>query len=245
MNWQLRLGGGLVLLSGLIYLALFALSREGPEILTGFMERAGFLPIQVLFMTLIVNQLLVMRDKKAKLNKLNMVIGVFFSEVGTEMLSYISDFDPELDRIRDELIVKKEWTDNNFRDTKKNLSRYKYDVDIHKCKVEVLRGFLLEKRNFILRLLENPTLLENESFSDLLRAVLHLCEELTSRKDLGKLPESDFKHLAGDTRRAYHLLVREWLEYMRYLKGYYPFLFSLAMRLNPFDQHASPIVTDA
>jgi len=37
-------------------------------------------------------------------------------------------------------------------------------------------------------------------------------------------------------------LVRQWLAYMKYLKNFYPYLFSLAMRTNPFDQHASPII---
>jgi hypothetical protein len=42
--------------------------------------------------------------------------------------------------------------------------------------------------------------------------------------------------------RVYGLLVREWLSYMQHLKGTYPYLFSLAMRTNPFDSQASPVV---
>jgi hypothetical protein len=38
------------------------------------------------------------------------------------------------------------------------------------------------------------------------------------------------------------LLVLEWVSYMRYLKEHYPYLFSLAMRTNPFDAEASPVV---
>jgi hypothetical protein len=38
------------------------------------------------------------------------------------------------------------------------------------------------------------------------------------------------------------LLVQQWLEYVKYLKDNYPYLFSLAMRTNPFDQTASPFV---
>jgi hypothetical protein len=34
-----------------------------------------------------------------------------------------------------------------------------------------------------------------------------------------------------------------WLEYMEHLKDNYPYLFSLAMRVNPFDKTASPVVT--
>lgn len=50
------------------------------------------------------------------------------------------------------------------------------------------------------------------------------------------------RHLAGDVDRVYGLLARFWLEYMRYLKGNYPYLFSLAVRTNPFDECASPVV---
>jgi hypothetical protein len=91
-------------------------------------------------------------------------------------------------------------------------------------------------------LLQNPTLLEHESFTDLLRAVFHLAEELAYREDLSQSTATDRAHMAGDIKRAYHLLVQEWLAYMEYLKESYPYLFSLAMRTNPFDRDASSIV---
>ncbi|MBA7569274.1 hypothetical protein ES708_11013 [subsurface metagenome] len=33
--------------------------------------------------------------------------------------------------------------------------------------------------------------------------------------------------------------ISEWLDYMKHLKNNYPYLFSLAMRTNPFDANAS------
>jgi hypothetical protein len=42
--------------------------------------------------------------------------------------------------------------------------------------------------------------------------------------------------------RVYRLLITEWLTYMQYLKKHYPYLFSLAMRKNPFDRNASVVV---
>lgn len=105
-----------------------------------------------------------------------------------------------------------------------------------------LHNFLVEKRDFMVRLLENPVLLEHESFTELLRAVFHLTEELASREDVTQLPDSDREHLAGDIKRAYTILGDSWLDYMKHLQGNYPYLFSLAMRTNPFDQEASPVV---
>ena len=89
-------------------------------------------------------------------------------------------------------------------------------------------------------MLENPNLLEHETFTDLLRAVFHLDEELRSRKNVNKLSVKDSDHISGDIKRAYNLLVNEWLDYMYHLKNNYPYLFSLAIRLNPFDEKASP-----
>jgi hypothetical protein len=61
--------------------------------------------------------------------------------------------------------------------------------------------------------------------------------------DLKQLPETDCQHLSGDIKRVYGLLISEWLAYMKHLKDNYPYLFSLAARMNPFDPKASPIVT--
>ncbi len=56
---------------------------------------------------------------------------------------------------------------------------------------------------------------------------------------LVELPESDIRHIAGDVDRVYGQLAHFWLEYMKYLKNSYPYLFSLAVRMNPFDECAS------
>ncbi|HSR36548.1 MAG TPA: hypothetical protein VLL73_05135, partial [Desulfurivibrionaceae bacterium] len=72
--------------------------------------------------------------------------------------------------------------------------------------------------------------------------VFHLAEELTYHDNLVTLPDSDRQHLAGDMKRVYATIVGQWLGYLRYLKGDYPYLFSLAVRINPFDQAASPVV---
>jgi len=74
----------------------------------------------------------------------------------------------------------------------------------------------------------------------LLWAVFHLMEELFYRKDVLRLSDRDYDHISGDMKRAYILLIYEWLSYMKHLKDNYPYLFSLAMRTNPFDLNAVP-----
>ena len=61
---------------------------------------------------------------------------------------------------------------------------------------------------------------------------------------LDDIPTADRIHIGGDVKRVYTLLVTEWLEYLRHLQIQYPYLFSLAVRTNPLDPHASPEVAE-
>jgi len=241
-RWQIILGILLILLSAVFYVLHFVIFRDAHHIFIYLIGDVAFVFIEVLLVSMIIHQLLSAREKRTRLEKLNMVIGAFFSEVGTRLLTYFSDFDPKLDDIRRELVVKADWSDKQFSSVSNRLKGYKYGVEIQETDLEYVRDFLVEKRDFLLRLLENPNLLEHEAFTELLRSVFHLTEELESRENIRQLPESDYRHLANDIKRAYTLLVHEWLRYMKHLKDNFPYLFSLAMRTNPFDQSASPIV---
>jgi hypothetical protein len=241
-RWQVFLGVGLVALSALLYFFHYMMFHDPHHIFIYLMGDVAFVPVEVLLVTLIIHRLLSVREKRARLEKLNMVIGTFFSEVGTELLMRFSDFDPGLSDIRESLLVKNEWTHDEFRRVAARLRDYAFAVDIDKVNLPELKEFVGGKRGFMIRLLENPTLLEHETFTELLRAVFHLTEELQSRDDLSCSPRSDCEHLGGDIKRVYVLIVKEWLDYMEYLRTNYPYLFSHAMRTNPFDQDASPVV---
>ncbi len=241
-SWQILLGLSLILLSALLYFIHYAIFKDVHHIIIYLIGDIAFVPIEVLMVTLIIHRLLSMREKRARMQKLNMVIGAFFSEIGTKLLTYFSDFDPKLDEIRKYLIVTNNWSEEEFLSVSKRLKKYDYGIEIQKFDLDGLRNFLLGKRDFLIRLLENPTLLEHESFTGLLQAVFHITEELDSREDVKALPAADYAHLAGDINRGYGLLVHQWLDYMKHLKDNYPYLFSLAMRTNPFDRTASSIV---
>jgi hypothetical protein len=184
------------------------------------------------------------REKKARIEKLNMVASLFFSEIGNRLLTYFVELDPQAASLRKELVITNDWSAADFLKVSQLLKNHKYNIDIEKIPQEELRTFFAGKVDLLLRLLENPALLERESFTETLRAVFHFRDELLLRQDISQLPESDRKHLAGDMKRAYKLLAYQWMDYMKHLKDNYPYLFSLAMRTNPFDLSASPIVNE-
>ena len=236
---QFMLGGVLIAFSAALYLLQISLFHAERNTFFYFFQDLAFVPIQVLLVTVIVDQVLRVREKHSLLKKLNMVIGAFFSEVGTRLLKYFSGFDHHLDNVRNDLLVTKDWTDQRYAQVIKDLQRYDYRIDVRKSDLAVLKRFLSGKRDFLLRLLENQNLLEHEMFTELLWAIFHLDEELDARDDVMQLSTPDGEHIAGDIRRAYVILIAEWLAYMKHLKNEYPYLFSLAVRTNPFDPQAS------
>ncbi len=241
-NWQFFLGLGLIALSASFYLIHYAIFKDAHHIFIYLIGDIAFVPIEVLLVTLIIHRLLSKQEKRSMLQKMNMVIGVFYSEIGTALLKDFSEFDPLASEMRDELIVSSEWPNREFTKKSRRFRDYDYKIDSKKGDLESLRGFLIEKRDFMLRLLENPNLLEHDSFTELLWAVTHLAEELNFRKNIKQLIDTDAEHLSGDMRRVYGLLISEWLDYMQHLRTNYPYLFSLATRTNPFDLEATPEV---
>jgi hypothetical protein len=176
------------------------------------------------------------------MEKLNMVIGAFFSEVGSKLLEILSEYDPEIERLQQELAGEKRSTEQEFQKVVKWLPGHNFSIVEDNVDWDETKAFLVGKRDFLLRLLENPNLLEHESFTDLLWAVFHLAEELGVRENLRDLTTQDRQHLSGDMSRAYGQLAGQWLEYMQHLRSSYPYLFSLALRMNPLNRNASPEV---
>lgn len=243
LGWRVRLGLLLVVLAGILYLINFTVFHDLHDLEFYLSIDTAFLPIEILFVVLVIESAISAREKSILLEKLNMVIGTFFSELGTDLMRKITKFDIDTEQIRQSLIITDDWTEKDFKSAASTIKEFDYSLEIGDDQQSIeflqdLKEFLKERRDFLLRLLENPNLLEHETFTDLLRAVFHVIEELEKRKDLTKLPLTDYMHLNGDVERVYGFLISEWIMYMEHLMNNYPYLFSLAMRVNPFDPHA-------
>jgi len=181
-------------------------------------------------------------EHQARHRKMHLIIGVYFSEVGTKLLAICAQADPSLAQFREQLAIKDHWTERDFQQANKGIRPHAFKADESKIELAGLHEFLASRRQSLVSLLENPITLEQENFTGHLQAVFHLTEELSAREDLINIPPPDHKHLGGDLNRAYNSLVRQWLPYMAYLRHNYPYLYSLSVRTNPFNPEASPTV---
>ena len=220
----------------------FFIFRDLHHIFIYLLGDLAFLPLEAFLVVIVIERILAHREKQSMLQKMNMVIGAFFSEVGNRLLSDLIGHFDNREEISRNLNINADWTVKDFKRADAFAYHLKIDLDVRRIDLAGLKTFLAQKRMYLLTLLENPNLLEHDRFTDLLWATTHLDEELEARPSLDNLPESDLEHLAGDIQRMYDHLASEWLDYVVHLKSSYPFLYSLVLRTHPFQQQPSPVV---
>lgn len=237
LNSRAVLGLVLLLLSGVSYFVHYLLFHDSHHIFIYLVGDVAFVFVEVLLVTLVIHHLLNEWEKRSKLKKLNMVIETFFSEFGKPLLAYLSEADRDLPTVRDAVVMDCD-CEPDFKRAASAVSAYDGNIDLGKVQLDKLETFLRAKRGFLVNLLQNPNLLEHETFTESLMALFHITEELAAR-DLDDLSAEDREHTKRDLERAYGLLIRQWVSYMRYTHQHYPYFFLFAMNTNPFDAEAS------
>jgi len=237
------LGLSLLILSAVLYVIHYLVFQDAHHLLIFMAGDLAFLPIEVLVVVLIIERILNYREKQEKLQKLNMVIGAFFIELGYNLLKDLLPAFKNREEISRNLNVNNNWTRKDFKKAGDYANNLKIDIDENKLNLEELRSLLSKKQDFIMNLLGNPNLLEHDRFTDLLWATTHLNEELNARTNLIACSDRDYAHIIVDIQRMYDHLASEWLNYVEHLQSNYPFLFSLILRTHPFQEKPSPVIT--
>ncbi len=174
------------------------------------------------------------REKRLRAEKLDMLVGLFFSQVGSTLVRRLIRADAGASALRENCDVSLRWTKENFKKAENILKNYHYDIDMAAIDLPAMSALLAANSEFLVRLLEHPNILEHETFTSLLQAVFHLKEELAHRPKLDALPDCDREHLRLDLRRIYSQILLQWLHYLDHIKDNYPYFFSFQCRVTPF-----------
>jgi len=219
----------LALLSVLIYMVQIMVFDSPHD--TGFyiLQDFAFLPLQISIVTVVLGRYLKRREKIERLKKINIVINAFFSEAGTDILIGLTGFGKNFHEIRERLNVQ---TDADIQ------------IECSADQLEVLKVLMKSKRDFLIRLLGNPNLLEHDAFTDMLLCVLHVTEEIIARGVFDDNDKIDIEHLSNDIQRALKALLVQWVEYMRHLCSEYPYLYSFVVRKNPLSEDGNIMISE-
>ncbi len=246
-RWQVQIAVILIVAAVVVYAArwiLFPAANFHTEMLRYLVDDVAFLFVQVLLVSILVDGLMQRRQRETMLDKLNMIIGAFFTQCGADVLGRIAKLDTDLDAVREDLLARMAWKARDYENATRAFREHKPVIELGTSDLVALRERLDAEKAYLLSLLGNQALLEYEAFTDLLWAVTHLTEELHARGDFDHLPKPDRAHLVVDVKRAYTLLGVMWLQYLRHLQTQYPYLFSLAVRTNPLDPQAQVVITE-
>ena len=233
---------GCLLLSLLLYGIDYLIFHDLHTLFLYLLSSLAFLPLEIFIVVLIIERIIGQNERKAKLQKLNMVLGAFFNDLGNHLLrGLLQNFNNKAE-ISKYFNLKDSWGKKEFREAADYAQTLKIEIDYKNMNLAELKVYFVQKREFLMTLLGNPSLLEHDHFTDLLWAVTHLDEELESRSSVENLPDTDLKHLAGDIERLYGRLVVEWLDYTEHLHTNYRYLYSLVLRTHPFQENPSAVI---
>ncbi len=227
----------LIAISILLYLLHYLIFLDPHHIFIFMLGDLAFLPIEVLLVVVIIEKLLWSHEKNSMLKRLNMVIGTFFSELGTYLLGDITQFVENVDEVRNKLAIKNDWSEQDYKNALSFVQTFDFRIDQNKLNLNVLRDRLGANRDLLVMLLANPNLLEHVSFTDLLWAIFHLMEELVAREKLDDIPQTDLEHIINDIKRVYSRLIGEWIRYCKHLQDMYPYMFSFVVRTHPLQDN--------
>ena len=241
-RWKIYLGTSLLALAALLYGAHYLYFRDSHHLFIFLLGDIAFVPLEVFLVTLVFHALLQHREKRRLNHSLSMTIGMFFHEVGAELLLKMQRNIPQKDCIRRYLSPEEmeKWTETDYTERINDIQKRKAKFKLEAADLVPVRDFLLEKRDFILRMLENQNLKESSRFVTMIWAITHVSDELVIRPSLEKIKPEDIEHLETDLQRAFDLLVLNWMRYVLYLKKSYPFMYVAALRYGPFAEAVVP-----
>ncbi|MPQ43342.1 hypothetical protein [Clostridium tarantellae] len=198
----------------------------------------AFTPVQIILNILVIDKTVDQKEKIQHDKKINILVGTFFSEFGTDFLTDLVKGDDNIQKILPDNMVSKCLREECFENLKQLASSYEYVLNIEKINLVEIKEKLYNKNEFLIDLMTNAEVKEDQSFTDLLISLIHLNDEIKARYNDGKLEKYEIIHILYDMRIVYKKLTIEWINYMIKLKGTYKQLFVRAMITSPFDNRS-------
>ncbi|MEG1481405.1 hypothetical protein [Clostridium sp.] len=228
----------LIVLTVILNLIYFLFVGNSQDVISALFQNLTAVPLDMLITAIIVKYVIEERDSKNSKSEINMLMGIFFHELGEELLDIFVKSDDGIDQITKKCIIKKECSDKKYDEFKVVFEQYNYKASIDRIDKEALKNLLDRNSDLVVDLISNPMLRENECFTNTVIAVMHLRDELNDRYKSYNENKYEENHINEDVNYAYKLVALKWVEYMKYLKENYPKLFEKALINSPFDNRS-------
>ena len=164
---HLRLLIILPVLSLMCYLLDYFLFRDQQDIENWILNSLGFVFIDVLLVTIILQDILERREREARIGKLDNLIGLFFTEGGLDLLRQFLRMDISVTEVNG-LVATDRWSVQDFNEAIDKVGAMDARIKATPGDLAKVKRGLIENRDFLVQLMESPVLFEHERFTDLM-----------------------------------------------------------------------------
>ena len=215
----------LILLSFIMFLFHYLIFGQLENTIYYSLMSLCFIPVNILAVTLVFEKLVERRARLERLNKLNMLVGLFFSDIGFTLLKLITTGDEKLPLLNLDF--------SNLNECRNKLNSHDHEINFEIINYPKLKELIIGGRDILSNLIVNESILEHETFADLLMSLMHLRDEILFIQHK-ELTQDDCTHLKGDLMRVYKILTFQWINYLSHLKQFYPYQYNSSIKFNPF-----------
>ena len=89
-RWKIKFSILMVILIIIIYGSNYLVLGDAEHIISYIWTHLGFIPVDILVVAFLLDEIIERKEKEAMLEKLDMLMSTFFSEVGNELISQLS-----------------------------------------------------------------------------------------------------------------------------------------------------------
>lgn len=199
-----------------------------------FTEELAFMPVYV-FITAVFAERMLSRSEKAEMSRrTNALVGTFYNEIGYDIIKKLIKFDSNSDTLRNKISIDSGLDSPKVKAIHRLAETYTYGSPKDKEDILEIGELLAAKKDFMLIMMSNASLLEKDEFSELLLSVNHIHEALKTIDDISAMSDDLVDHFHSDIEKAYRCLIGVWVSYLSFIKNEDPYLYILAVAKNPF-----------
>ena len=152
-SWKIRFAIIMFVLAVVIFLARYLIFGDGEEIIAYLWKHIGFIPIDILIVAFLLEGIMGKKEHEAILEKIDMLMGTFFSEIGNDLLAELSKVNKNkinTENLKDIRNWEEKDFDKKMKELKENGLDFKADIPPEEREefLTNIHSILMEKREF-------------------------------------------------------------------------------------------------
>ncbi len=212
-----------------LYFINYLIFGEAHHLVQTFGEELAFMPLYVFITAVVAEQLLWRSEKNEISRRTNALVGTFFNELGYDIIKILTKHDNNFAQLNSKIQLDKGWDPAAVKSIHKMSESYKYGAPQGIEDFLEMGQLLGSRKDFLLIMMSNASLIEKDEFSELLLAVNHIYEAMKTIEDTSIMDKDFIDHVHGDLQNVYRCFIKVWASYLLFIEKEDQYLFKLAV----------------